>query len=650
LPSGAVAVYDIAPGVTRIGRASSNDIVLGDPLVSLEHAELRTVPNVPPELRDLGGASGTLVNGQAIDRCVLAPDDAIAIGPCILRYDGTRFLKLPASEGIAFGAAHLSVVLRGGRELLNDVSFSLDPHTLMAVVGPSGSGKSTLLNVLAGSRSPTTGKVFCAGQDLYTQYPALRRRIGFVPQQSILHDLLTLKEEIGYAAKLRFPADKTVGEHAQRLREVVAKLDLTDRLDSRMDRFSGGERKRANIALELLTEPSLLILDEPASGLDLNIDYYLMHKLRALADDGPTVVVATHHLEHLASCDLVMVLARGGYVAFLGPPGDVLEYFGAATWAGVFDSLRFHSPSELAAYYRGWTGRDTRAMPAFRDGAMSPGVNVALSQPKSIISQVAALCQRQLAVTHVNHALLAFLTLLPTVLAILARLITDAGLAHHAGNSGAPQLLVVLVVGASVMGAAGSINELVKERGIYQRERAVGLSSAAYLASKVIVLAAIGVVQGALLTVLALWGRPPAQEALLFGIPTLELAIVVAAVAAVSALLGLVISAAASSETQAMALFLLVGLAQLMMSGGVIPIAGRPVLDQLSWLLPSRWGLAAAAATVDVPFLRGARSGSDPLWEHSARIWLFDVGMLTLIGVASTAATGLLLRKRNRSR
>jgi ABC-type multidrug transport system ATPase subunit/pSer/pThr/pTyr-binding forkhead associated (FHA) protein len=638
------AVFDIGPGVTGIGRARSNGVVLGDLLVSRAHAQLRATPK-GIELRDLGSSNGTFVNGRAIDRCVLAHGDVIAIGPHTLRFDGARLLELDHSGGIAFGAAHLSAEV-DGTQLLQDVSFSLGPRSLMAVVGPSGAGKSTLLNALAGLRQAASGQVLYAGRDLYTQYAELRQRIGFVPQQDILHQVLTVGQALGLGARLRFPADTAPDERAHRMREVAAELSLTDRLDTRISSLSGGERKRASTAMELLTKPSLLFLDEPTSGLDTDLDRDVMHLLRALADDGRTVVIVTHNLEHLAVCDVVMVLARGGNVAFLGPPTHVFEYFGVASWADLFGSLKTRESREWAARFRGWTDRDTRAIPAIRDGSRSSGGDLTPLRPKSAASQMVTLGQRQLAVTTADRALLAILTLLPTVLALIARVIPGTqGLAHQAGNPDASQLLLVLVVGASLMGAAGSVRELVKERSIYQRERAVGLSSAAYLASKVIVLTTIGAVQGAVLTILALFGRPPAREALLFGNPTLELAIVVAGVTAVSTLLGLVISAAVKDENQAMPLLVLVSMAQLVMCGGLVPVAGRAVLDQLSWLLPSRWGFAAAAATVDLPFLRADPSGSDPWWKHSAPVWLFDIGALAALGIIAVALTAVLLRR-----
>jgi ABC transport system ATP-binding/permease protein len=646
-PSGPGTAEAVGTKEVVIGRTPGNTLVLDDLLVSRRHAALTSTAE-GAELRDLGSGNGTFVNGRRIDRCLLRPGDLVGIGTHTFRFDGSRLVELDLSAGAELSATDLRVEV-DGRRLVDDVSFSLPPRTLMAVVGPSGAGKSTMMSALAGLRAPTHGTVRHGGRNLFEDYDELRRRIGFVPQQDALHSVLTVRQALGYAARLRFPADTSAAERDARVREVAAELTLEDRLDTRVSLLSGGERKRAGTATELLTRPPLLFLDEPTSGLDVDLDRDVMRHLRRLADDGRTVVVVTHNLDNLGECDLVMVLARGGRLAYLGPPGGAFGYFDVTSWADLFSTLKTRPPDEWAARFRDAPDRDPRAQapdnpsPARSDTPRPPA---SPSRDTARGRQWTTLFRRQLAVTVADRVLLGILVLLPLLLAGIARVIpASQGLARIPGNTDASQLLLVLAVGAALTGAAGTVQELVKERPLYRHERAVGLSPGAYLAAKVVVFTAIGAVQGAVLTLLALAGRRPPDGAVVLADPILEITAVVALATAVSALLGLLVSAAVGDENQTMPLLVLVTMAQLVFSGGLVPLHGRPVLEQLSWLFPARWGFAATAATTDLRYVRAEPDG-DPLWAPSAGTWWLDVGVLVALGVVAIAVTAVLLRRR----
>ena len=152
------------------------------------------------------------------------------------------------------------------------------------------------------------------GNNLHENFQILSRQIGSVPQADILHTRLTVRQALNYGAKLRLPSDTTKAERSARVEEVMTKLELTERAELRIDRLSGGQRKRASIGLELLTSPKLLVLDEPTSGLDPGLDAHVMETLRNLADDGQTVVLVTHSVDNLNFCDNVILLASGGRV------------------------------------------------------------------------------------------------------------------------------------------------------------------------------------------------------------------------------------------------------------------------------------------------------------------------------------------------
>ncbi|MHB8452900.1 MAG: ATP-binding cassette domain-containing protein, partial [Mycobacteriales bacterium] len=332
------AVHPLAGPVVSIGREPGNSIVVPDLLVSRRHAEFRR-SGAAWEVRDLDSHNGTFVNGQRVTTATVGPLDLVGIGHGLFRVYGDMVEEYTDAGDIAFQARDLVVTVGRGKRLLDGVGLALPPRSLLAVVGPSGAGKSTLLAALTGSRPADAGQVGYAGRDLYSNYEDLRDRIGLVPQQDILHTQLGVRRALLFAAKLRFPADVEDAERARRVDEVIVELGLTGQRDQTIASLSGGQRKRVSVALELLTKPSLLFLDEPTSGLDPGLDKAVMALLRDLADDGRTVVVVTHSVANLDGCDRLLVLAPGGRVAFFGPPGEALAFFGAREFADVFLSL-----------------------------------------------------------------------------------------------------------------------------------------------------------------------------------------------------------------------------------------------------------------------------------------------------------------------
>src|SRR4051812_32597838 len=191
-----------------------------------------------------------------------------------------------------------------GRQLLHRVSFEIAPNELVAVVGGSGAGKSTLLETMAGLRAPSEGAV---------RYDA-SNRVGFVPQDDIIHRELPLRRTLRYAAGLRLPPSTPAAEIDRIVGETVRDPDLHDRASVRVADLSGGQRKRASIAVELLTRPALFFLDEPTSGLDPSTSSEVVSVLRRLTERGVTVVLTTHDPADIEACDRVVFLARNGHL------------------------------------------------------------------------------------------------------------------------------------------------------------------------------------------------------------------------------------------------------------------------------------------------------------------------------------------------
>ena len=340
--------------VMKIGRRPDNDIVVKDLGVSKQHAELRMSPTGRYQIIDLGSHNGTFVNGNRVNQAELKDNDIIAIGHATFRLVGGELIEYVDDGRATFEAHELQVVVHdGGKDkvLLDGITFPLAERSMMAVIGPAGAGKSTLLNALTGKRPATTGSVFYDYRDLYENYDELRQRIGLVPQESVTHDQLTAKTALGYQAELRFPPDTGETERNQRVGEVLDELSMTKHADTRIDRLSGGQKKRVNIGMELLTKPTLLFLDEPTSPLDPHLKRDMFTQMRKMADKdaatGQSVIVITHDVESklIDQCDRLIVLQPGGKMAYFGPPDEGLKYFGRGT--GRTSSRR--SPTSLSA-------------------------------------------------------------------------------------------------------------------------------------------------------------------------------------------------------------------------------------------------------------------------------------------------------------
>ncbi|MEY8017898.1 ATP-binding cassette domain-containing protein [Mycobacterium servetii] len=635
-------------GPAWIGRSLDNDIVIHDVLASRHHAFLAPTP-LGTEIRDANSINGTFVNGIRVGSAVLAEGDVVTIGNVDLVFgDGVLVRRQePATRtgGLEVHEVGFSV---DGKSLLERISMTARPGTLTAIIGGSGAGKTTLSRLIAGYATPSAGSVTFEGHDIHTEYASLRTRIGMVPQDDVVHRQLTVNQALGYAAELRLPPDTSKADREQVVAQVLDELGMTQHADTRVDKLSGGQRKRASVALELLTGPSLLILDEPTSGLDPALDLQVMTMLRQLADAGRVVLVVTHSLTYLDVCDQVLLLAPGGRTAFLGPPGGIGEVMGTTNWAHIFAKVGA-DPEE--ANRRFLAQKDAQKQPP-----PTPAAPADLGAPAhtSVRRQLSTVTRRQVRLVVADRAYFLFLALLPFVMGGLSLTVPgDTGFGVAPPTSDTPdesaQILTLLSIAAVFMGTALTIRDLIGERPIFRREQAVGLSTGAYLGAKMVVFCVFAVVQAAIATGIVIAGKgAPTQGAVLLGDPSLELFVTVAATCVASAILGLVLSSLVRSNEQIMPLLVVSLMLQLVLAGGLIPVTGRIVLDQVSWAVPARWGYAASASTVNVDALvPGTLVPHDSHWRHTPGAWLFDMAMLGALTVAYAAIVRWRIRLRH---
>lgn len=224
--------------------------------------------------------------------------------------------------------ADLSVV-RGGNEVLRSLTFALRPGQVTGLLGPSGCGKSTLMRALVGVQRITSGSVTVFGEAAGSA--SLRHRIGYVTQAPSVYDDLTVAENLTFFAAV-------LGVARSRVETCLALVDLEDKRDAVVARLSGGQRSRVSLAVALLGEPSLVVLDEPTVGLDPVLRQELWATFHRLADEGAAVLVSSHVMDEAMRCDRLLLMRKGRLIAD-DPPLVLLEKTGAADIESAFLQL-----------------------------------------------------------------------------------------------------------------------------------------------------------------------------------------------------------------------------------------------------------------------------------------------------------------------
>ncbi len=673
------AAPQLPTGVITIGRDPTNTLTIDDLMVSRHHAELRPAAG-GYELADLGSQNGTFLNGVRVSLAPVAFGDTISVGGTSLVLGPAGLAEAEAGAGVSYAAVELRVSTPQGKVILDGISFALEEGSFLGVVGPSGSGKSTLVNALTGFRPATQGAVFYSGRDLYAEYEHIRQLIGYVPQDDVLHLELTVGQTLDFAAELRFPSDVSSQDREQRVAEVLEELGLSERRDVQVGSLSGGQRKRVSVALELLTRPSLLILDEPTSGLDPGYERSLMELLAVLARAGRTVIVVTHSVQSLHLCDRILCLAPGGRMGWFGPPNELAAYFGRNDYQEVFRDLsevdgdvwkrRFEEHPSFDEYV-------TRPLSRYRAAA---GVRTTSSVPRwEWFRQFKVLTRRRIASILADKKTLGLWIGLALGLALILLIALPGGelgpidLPKIRIVSQAPLVVLTIVLSVTEIGAFNTIREIAEELPLYRRERAVGLSISAYVASKTAVFGVITIAQAVILGTIGLARQNGPQDALVLGWAFGELLIILVLCGLAAMALGLFVSAAVNTVDRAMTFLPIIFVMMMILAaGGIFPtFADQPGLKQTSFLASSHWGFNGVAASVNLNELNmlGHVSASNPIIDltemqpvvemlldpaggpsraaHTAGAWMAAIIALVTITIGFLIATSLVLRRHD---
>lgn len=601
----------------QIGRDPANDVVLPSPTVSRFHAQVEKVGQ-RYRVEDLRSSNGTFVNGERVVGTVwLKPNDSIRIGQYRFVMGKDQLAKYDDSKGLSVDVLRLHKWVRKDLNILQDISVALKPREFIVVVGQSGGGKSTFLDAVAGYRPATPpSRVLVNDIDIYSHFDAVRNDIGYVPQKDIIHMELTVYQALDYAAQLRMPPDTTKEERHKRVMEVLEDLDLTHRKDVQISGLSGGQQKRVSIGVELLTKPGLFFLDEPTSGLDPGTETALMQLMRRLADQGRTIILITHATKNVMLADKVIFLARGGYLAWFGPPEEALEYFDQfrserERRAGKieFDEIYAILDNPANGKAEDWARR-YRESKAYQDYVAKPladklsaGQAVTVPQAEkaarlpagpaakkvSGLNQFLILSARNVKIlTRDRFGLALMLATAPLVSlldVILAILLGRNPFDFNTGLMANVMITLFLMTIYGVMvGGISQMREIVKEQEIYKRERLVNLQILPYVLSKVWVAALLALYQAAAYTIV---------HYLAFDMPGgvsefIQVYITMVLATLAGMMLGLFASALAPNANSAPLIIIILMLPQIVLGGALIPLP-----DFVSAPTSTRWAFEA---------------------------------------------------------
>jgi ABC-type multidrug transport system ATPase subunit/pSer/pThr/pTyr-binding forkhead associated (FHA) protein len=550
-------------GKVVLGRSSECDVVLPDqPSISRKHASIEKKGN-EYYLTDLGSLNGTYLNGKRISGSVkVTSNDTIFIGRYQIQLQG-RARDLSAE--VAIKADYISKRFNNGKIGLHECSFEIPSKSLTAVMGPSGCGKSTLLKALNGDAPPTGGMVLISGLDLAQNYDYLKTQIGYVPQDDIVHRELTVQQSLYYAAKLRL--DHADEEFIKRkVDEVLNDLNITHIRENMVGAISGGQRKRVSIAVEILTDPLILFLDEPTSPLDPQTIEEFLGILQNLAKKGTTVMMVTHKPEDLHYMDAVIFMAEGGYLVHQGDANHYLRYFNADDTVKVYAELALPKAKK-------WIDR----RPVHSGGNKPFSAGFQQNRSTNSLSQFWWLTIRYFNIKLNDKVNTGIMIGQAPIIAGLICLIFDQV------SQAVPFLIAVTAVWFGTNNAA---REIVGEAAIYKRERMFNQGIFAYIFSKIFVLGTFAAVQS-LIFIFIIYLRfknesPNWNEPLLAFGWMLFLSIA-------ATMMGLLLSALVSTTEKVMTLVPIALIPQIMLAGIVAKITS-PLVEFLSYFTLSRWG------------------------------------------------------------
>ncbi|MFB2818112.1 ATP-binding cassette domain-containing protein [Umezakia ovalisporum] len=591
---------------TILGRDPTANLQIIAPTISRKHAVIEYLNPGEYILYDCS-TNGIFVNDIKINGKIRLNSGAIIkIPPYTLVLQGDELVTSDTGSHIRLDAKNIFKTIKTRNHtkvLLNQISLPIEPGQLVAFVGGSGAGKSTLMQTLLGIQPTTEGTVYINGENLRHKFNIYRNQIGYVPQSDILHKELKVVEALKYSAKLRLPPDADIDLIIE---QTLSQIEMLASRDVFVKNLSGGQLKRVSIGVELLVDPKLFFLDEPTSGLDPGLDKKMMQLLRKLANQGRTIILVTHATGNINLCDRIAFLGQGGNLCYFGSFEDACIFFNLekCDFADVYIKLDNQEVVMTTAEQFKRSPYQTQYIDQ-RLGINASKIIKAMPRQvqASLGYQTLILAQRhlQLIVRDRINLIISLITA-PIAILLINLAIADQEpliLGSEADPGVAPLAQTVVFVftcTAIWVGLASSLQEIVKEKDIYLRERLVNLSFFAYLSAKVLVLSGIACLQTTIMVTAILMSFAVPKS---LTIPWFWGVSITSFLTLLSCLcLGLTVSASVKNSTQANSALVMLLLPQIILSGVLFQTQG--ISKYLSWLTISRWSVGAYGSLVNI--------------------------------------------------
>lgn len=588
-----------------IGRMHSNDIILRYPTVSKRHAYIEQ-ENGKYFLTDCNSHNGTRINGYSIKgKARLRNFDIIQILDVQMIFVKGIIYYNTRVQGVHLVAEDVYKVVNKNKVLLNHVNLEIKSNDFVAIIGGSGAGKTTLMNAISGFDKACSGTILFNGHDMKKEFEQLKDLIGYVPQQEIIYENLTLHNMLSYTAKMKMPKDTDKEEIEHRIAEVLEMVELTAHANTYIRKLSGGQKKRASIAVELLADPKLFFLDEPTSGLDPGTEKNLMMMLNRLSKTrDKTTILVTHTTQNLHLCDKVIFMGPGGYLCFYGTVEQAKMFFQTDDLVNIYNIIA-QDPAMWAEQYKNCSEPIESAAAAQRGETPH-------KKKVSVVKQIGVLTMRYAELIWNDRMRLLILLMQPVIIALFLKMVADENIYKIYETT--QSMMFSLSCSAIWIGLFNSIQEICKERTIVKREYMATLKLPVYILSKFLVQFVLAAVQALLLLGVFTIAVGEFPEGIWFHNFLFEMYVTVLLTILASMAIGLTISALVKSGDKAMTLAPFVLIIQLLFSGILFKLEGAGKI--VSYATISKWSVAGLGSVADLNAMELRMQSVVPALEH----------------------------------
>lgn len=620
--------------LVTIGRSKDCDVVLERISIPLKHAKIEKVGN-NYEISYFDNKNGIIINNKILTgRMPLTEKDVLFIDDIKIVFSDNKLIYQKREYGVRLDAIDIvkTVTLKfKKRDISQHINFNAAPGEFIAFVGGSGAGKSTFMKCISGVTKPTSGKVLINGNDLYGNYEVLKKLIGYVPQENIIFNDLTLIDMLKYAANLRMPDDTTKKEKLKRIDKVLEIVEMLDKKDVMIRNLSGGQQKRACIAVELLSDPKLFFLDEPTSGLDPGTERSLMKTLRKMANSGKTIILVTHNTLNLHLCDKVVFFGYGGKLCFDGKPKDALSFFGVDDFVDIYNLLN----NDVDKWEQSFKKLQNEEIENITSNEIVS--NSRTTKSKSFFKQFSTLTRRKLKTLFNNKPQMILIFGQAPLIAFLLSFVVTKNMFYSYEET--KSVLFTLSTASIWIGLLNSIQEVCKEKVILFKEYMSDLRISAYLLSKVTYFIILSLIQSLLFV---------GTFTLVVDVPTLgiefpwfvENTFVVFLTILSASAMGLLVSCIAKDTSVALTMPALLLIPQMLFSGILFPLDG--IVEKVSNFILCRWSVEALGTINDLNSLVSAIQEIIPGYVRDAENYftftlshlsydLIIIGVMTLL-------------------